>query len=77
MPGPVQQPVGHFAPAPERRPAPGVSRPHTVEDCDGQLERLLREPGGCSRRRLAAFDVWLDERLRAMAYHAFARRVGR
>lgn len=50
--------------APERRPRPGRAVPNTTDRCDTELRRLLCEMGG--RGRHAAFNVWLDERLRAM-----------
>ena len=59
--------------APERRSRPGLAVPHTICNCDTQLQRLLREMGGQARH--AAFDVWLDERLRAMQAELPRRRI--
>lgn len=53
----------HAPPAPERKHRPGNEAPHTTEECDRELRRLLAETRGVGRH--AAFNVWLDERLRA------------
>ena len=53
-----------------RRLRPRRPKPHTVAECDHELERLAdlaRSPRTVVREQaLRRVDVWLDERLRAM-----------
>lgn len=53
-----------------RRLRPNQARPHTIADCDRELERLS-DLARSKRPHVRAdalrrVDVWLDERLRAM-----------
>jgi hypothetical protein len=54
-----------------RRLRPRAGRPHTVDECDHELERLVdlarADRPSVRADAMRRIDVWLDERLRAMA----------